>query len=103
MSEALLTDARIHAKIESFGGVYVSSFGTQVTFTQVGTSVFSNVTPAHGRISCFAQDVILNCTWVNGTKNGREVLIKQADGTLKGTFGDGNSAAGGNISFKPKK
>ena len=62
-----------------------------MVFTQFGRSVESNVTPAHGRISCIATGILLDCTWVNGGARGRETLIKQSDGTLKGTFGSGSS------------
>ncbi len=88
------------APVESFAGVYVSSFGTTVTFSQVGASVESSLTAAHGRILCTAHGLRLDCVWRNGRSSGREVLVKQPDGTLKGTFGNGTSSTGGFISFR---
>lgn len=88
--------------IEDFSGVYVSNFGATVTFTQNGTSVAST-SARHGTITCTAQSTKLDCGWVNGAKSGKEVLVKQPDGTLKGTYGDGDSSTGGSISFKKKE
>jgi hypothetical protein len=90
--------------IQDFSGVYVSNFGVTVIFSQVGTSVVSSLTAKHGRISCTAFGITLDCVWVNGSSRGREFLVKQPDGTLKGTFGNGSSSTGGgSISFFRKR
>jgi hypothetical protein len=91
------------ASIEDFTGVYVSNFGTTVTFSQVGTTVESSLTAKHGRIVCVALGITLDCSWTNGRANGKETLVKQPDGTLKGTFGSGTSTTGGVISFAKKE
>ena len=77
---------------EKFAGVYRSTWG-DVTVRQTGTQVDCKY-PA-GTMSCSAADKDLDCTWKEGSTNGKAKLRKQSNGDLDGTWGNRLSATDG--------
>lgn len=76
----------------SFAGTYKSNWG-DVAFTQTGSTV--NATYANGSMSCTAAGQMLTCDWKEKGDSGKAKLYKQADGSIKGTWGSGASDASG--------
>jgi hypothetical protein len=84
----------------SFAGKYDSAWGV-TTFTQEGTRVTGKY--PKGNLSCSAAGNTLECDWREATTLGKARLIKQANGKLSGTWGDGDSATnGGPWVFTPR-
>lgn len=84
----------------SFAGTYDSAWGV-TTFAQEGTRVTAKY--PKGNVSCSAAGNTLDCDWREASAQGKARLIKQANGTISGTWGDGASATnGGPWVFTPK-
>jgi hypothetical protein len=83
----------------TFAGTYKSNWGPTV-FTQTGNTV--NAKYPNGSMTCQAAGSALDCDWREGALAGRAKLAKQADGSIRGTWGNGASAtAGGSWTFLP--
>jgi hypothetical protein len=82
-------------------GTYRAAWGDTV-FTQTGSAV--SATYPGGSLSCNAAGEVLDCTWKEGSASGKALLQRQADGVIKGNWGNGTSPSdGGQWTFSPKK
>lgn len=82
-------------------GTYRAAWGDTV-FTQTGSAV--SATYPGGSLSCTAAGEVLDCTWKEGSAGGKALLQRQADGSIKGNWGNGASPTdGGQWTFSPKK
>jgi hypothetical protein len=85
----------------TFAGTYRAAWGDTV-FTQSGSAV--NATYPGGTLSCAAKESALDCSWKEGSASGKALLTRSADGTIEGTWGNGESVKdGGKWTFTPKK
>ncbi|MEO7327508.1 MAG: hypothetical protein ABI193_02945 [Minicystis sp.] len=91
----------VEKKDPGVSGTYRAAWGDTV-FTQVGNNV--NATYPGGSFTCTAAGDVLDCTWKEGTGAGKALLQRQADGSIKGNWGNGPSPTdGGQWTFSPKK
>ncbi len=77
---------------ESFAGVYRSTYG-DVRVRQTGTQV--DGTYPGGTLKCVPSGKTLACDWKDNYGVGKAKLDKQANGDLKGTWGNGASETNG--------
>jgi hypothetical protein len=83
----------------SFAGTYKSNWGPTV-FAQAGSTV--TATYSRGNMTCKAAGSALDCDWREGAASGKAHLVKNANGTLTGTWGNRASATdGGPWLFSP--
>jgi hypothetical protein len=85
-------NAKAGATPTSFAGTYRSTWGATV-FAQNGNVV--TATYPNGSMTCTASGNTLDCDWKEPKSSGKAKLTKEADGTLKGTWGNGSSATNG--------
>src|SRR5262245_31808761 len=84
-----------------FAGTYRAAWGDTV-FTESGGSV--NATYPGGSLACTAKESTPEGTWKGGRPTGKAPPTRNADGTIEGTWGNGESVKdGGKWSFSPKK
>lgn len=76
----------------SFAGTYKSTWGPTV-FSQDGNRVTAKY--PNGNMTCTATGNTLDCNWVEGSTFGKAKLVKEASGSIKGTWGNGGSATNG--------
>src|SRR5262245_46482633 len=76
----------------TFSGTYRAAWGDTV-FTQSGSAV--NASYTGGALSCTAKESTLDCTWKEGAASGKALLTRSADGTIEGTWGNGESSKDG--------
>lgn len=92
-------NAKATAATASFAGTYKSNWGP-TTFAQNGSAIAA--TYARGSMSCQPSSNTLDCDWKEGALSGKAKLTKEADGSLKGTWGNGASNSnGGTWLFTP--
>lgn len=88
------------AAASTFAGTYTSTWGT-TTFQQNGSAVTAKY--PRGTLSCIASGMALTCDWFEGSSRGKAALVKNADGSISGSWGNGSSATnGGPWRFSPK-
>jgi hypothetical protein len=86
--------------VEKFAGSYRSNWGLTV-FEQEGRRVTAKY--ATGTLSCAAAGNTLDCDWRDGDGSGKAQLVKQQNGVVSGTWGNGASATdGGPWVFTPQ-
>ncbi len=79
-------------------GTYKSKWGKSV-FKKQGDTV--RVTYPKGAMHCDIEGKVLDCTWQQGSTKGKAKLTRQANGNIKGTWGNGASSTdGGSWNFK---
>lgn len=76
----------------SFAGTYKTNWGPTV-FAQNGTAIAA--TYPNGSMTCQPSGNTLDCDWKEAKAAGKAKLTKEADGSLKGTWGTGTSATNG--------
>jgi hypothetical protein len=76
----------------SFAGTYRSNWGATV-FTQTGSQVTAKY--PRGSMTCAASGSALDCDWREGSMAGKAHLVKEPNGSIDGTWGNGSSATNG--------
>lgn len=93
----VLTRVLVH---DGFTGEYTSTYG-DVTLRESGRQVAG--TYDQGTLTCTVQGDVLDCDWVESSTRGKAKLVRQRDGSIKGTWGDGASFdGGGDWEMEPK-
>ncbi len=85
-------NAKSAAGTASFAGTYKTNWGP-TTFTQNGAAIAA--TYPKGTMTCQPTGNTLDCDWKEGAAAGKAKLTKEADGSLKGTWGNGASNTNG--------
>lgn len=85
-------NAKAAAAPASFAGTYKTNWGPTV-FAQNGNEVVA--TYPKGSMTCQPTGNTLDCDWKEGAVTGKAKLTKEADGSLKGTWGSGASNSNG--------
>ncbi|PIE06131.1 MAG: hypothetical protein CSA75_01100, partial [Sorangium cellulosum] len=75
-----------------FEGSYSSNWGT-THFKEIGGIVSAKY--SRGTMTCKAARDVLSCEWFEGNATGKARLTRQADGSLRGTWGKGTSETNG--------
>ncbi len=85
---------------EGFAGDYTSTYG-DVKLLQVGNRVTG--TYPDGTLDCVVHDREIACDWIESGSSGKAKLVRSADGTLKGTWGNASSDTdGGDWEMEPE-